>query len=54
MSGAWLDLVSTTIIVGVVMGLALLVLRTPELIEAVRTPVIERLVRHRSISPREP
>jgi hypothetical protein len=53
-SGAWLDLVSTTLIVGVVMGLALLVLRTPELTEALRAPVVERLVRHRSISPREP
>jgi putative peptidoglycan lipid II flippase len=53
-SGAWLDLVSTTIIVGVVMGLALLILRTPELTEALRTPLVARLVRHRSIRPREP
>lgn len=49
-SGAWLDLVSTTLIVGVVMGLALLVLRAPELTEALRTPVIERLM-SRSTSP---
>lgn len=49
-SGAWLDLVSTTLIVGVVMGLALLVLRAPELTEALRTPVIERLI-SRSTSP---
>ncbi|MBV8993479.1 MAG: murein biosynthesis integral membrane protein MurJ [Pseudonocardiales bacterium] len=53
-SGAWLDLVSTTLIVGVVMGIALLILRTPELTEPLRAPVIERLIRHRSISPREP
>ncbi|HJT03431.1 MAG TPA: murein biosynthesis integral membrane protein MurJ [Pseudonocardiaceae bacterium] len=53
-SGAWLDLVSTTVIVGVVMGLALLVLRTPELTEALQTPAVARLIRHRSIRPREP
>jgi putative peptidoglycan lipid II flippase len=34
--GAWLDLVFTTVIVGVVMVLALIVLRTPELTSALR------------------
>jgi putative peptidoglycan lipid II flippase len=34
--GAWLDLVLTTMIVGVVMGLALVALRTPELTNALR------------------
>ncbi|HKS51305.1 MAG TPA: murein biosynthesis integral membrane protein MurJ [Pseudonocardiaceae bacterium] len=51
-SGAWLDLVSTTVIVGVVMGLALLLMRTPELTEALRVPVMARLVNSRSTSSR--
>lgn len=33
--GAWLDLVLTTVVVGVVMGAALLALRTPELTDAI-------------------
>jgi putative peptidoglycan lipid II flippase len=41
--GAWLDLVLTTVIVGVVMGGVLLVLRTPELTDALRSPVFARL-----------
>ncbi len=45
-SGAWLDLVFTTLIVGVVMGLVLLVLRTPELTAALRTPMLDRLIRN--------
>jgi putative peptidoglycan lipid II flippase len=54
-SGAWLDLVSTTLIVAVVMGLALVLLRTPELTEALRAPVLDRLVRSSSwTGPREP
>ncbi|MGH4001918.1 MAG: murein biosynthesis integral membrane protein MurJ, partial [Pseudonocardiaceae bacterium] len=44
--GAWLDLVLTTIIVGVVMGVALIALRVPELTAliqgAIRTPVLAR------------
>jgi putative peptidoglycan lipid II flippase len=42
-AGAWLDLVLTTVIVGVVMGFALIVLRTPELTDALRSPVFARL-----------
>lgn len=38
-AGAWLDLVLTTVIVGVVMGLALIGLRTPELTDALRSSV---------------
>jgi putative peptidoglycan lipid II flippase len=45
-SGAWLDLTFTTLIVGVVMGVVLLVLRTPELTDALRAPVLERLLRN--------
>jgi putative peptidoglycan lipid II flippase len=40
-AGAWLDLTLTTVLVGVVMGIALLVLRTPELTAVVR-PVLAR------------
>ncbi|MGH3550008.1 MAG: murein biosynthesis integral membrane protein MurJ [Pseudonocardiaceae bacterium] len=43
LGGAWLDLVLTTVIVGVVMGGALLVLRTPELTDMLRSPVFARL-----------
>jgi putative peptidoglycan lipid II flippase len=43
LGGAWLDLVLTTLIVGVVMGVALIVLRTPELTDALRSPVFGRL-----------
>jgi hypothetical protein len=50
-SGAWLDLVSTTVIVGLVMGLSLLVLRTPELTSALRAPAVERLIRSRATKP---
>ncbi|MDQ4103842.1 MAG: murein biosynthesis integral membrane protein MurJ [Actinomycetota bacterium] len=34
--GAWLDLILTTVVVGVVMGLALVAMRTPELTSALR------------------
>jgi hypothetical protein len=41
--------------VAVVMGLALVLLRTPELTDALRAPVLDRLVRSTSwIGPREP
>jgi putative peptidoglycan lipid II flippase len=54
-SGAWLDLVFTTLIVAVVMGTALLILRTPELTEALRVPVRNRLSRNGgSAGPQEP
>jgi hypothetical protein len=43
LGGAWLDLVLTTLIVGIVMGVALIVLRTPELTDALRSPVFARL-----------
>ncbi|MGH3837191.1 MAG: murein biosynthesis integral membrane protein MurJ [Pseudonocardiaceae bacterium] len=60
--GAWLDLVLTTVIVGVVMGLALIALRTPELTGAIRGairgPVLARRTRQPPEqppnSPREP
>lgn len=52
--GAWLDLVLTTVIVAVVMGLALIALRTPELTDALRVSVLTRLGRvSNSTSPRE-
>lgn len=54
-SGAWLDLAFTTLIVAVVMGTALLILRTPELTEALRVPVRNRLSRNGgSAGPQEP
>ncbi|MGH3764503.1 MAG: murein biosynthesis integral membrane protein MurJ [Pseudonocardiaceae bacterium] len=54
-SGAWLDLVVTTLIVTVVMGGALLVLRTPELTEALAVPLRNRLSRNGSApGPQEP
>jgi hypothetical protein len=54
-SGAWLDLVFTTLIVAVVMGTALLILRTPELTEAFRVTVRNRLSRNGgSAGPQEP
>jgi putative peptidoglycan lipid II flippase len=37
--GAWLDLVLTTVVVGVVMGGVLIALRTPELTEAIRASI---------------
>ncbi|MGQ0718947.1 MAG: murein biosynthesis integral membrane protein MurJ [Pseudonocardiales bacterium] len=40
--GAWLDLVLTTVVVGVVMGAVLVALRTPELTEAIRGSVLAR------------
>ncbi len=47
--GAWLDLVLTTVVVGVVMGVALIALRVPELTAmirgAIRTPVLARQTR---------
>lgn len=43
--GAWLDLTFSTLIVGVVMGVILLVLRTPELTGALKAPVLDRLKR---------
>jgi hypothetical protein len=42
-AGAWLDLVLTTVIVGVVMGIALIGLRTPELTDALRSSVFAGL-----------
>jgi hypothetical protein len=44
-AGAWLDLTLTTVVVGVVMGVALLALRTPELTAAAR-PLLARFTRH--------
>ncbi len=44
-SGAWLDLVLTTVVVGVVMGVVLLALRTPEVTDAIRGPVLARWTR---------
>jgi putative peptidoglycan lipid II flippase len=46
LSGAWLDLTLTTLIVGIVMGLALLMMRTPELVGALRAPMLDRLNRN--------
>ncbi|MGH3786905.1 MAG: murein biosynthesis integral membrane protein MurJ [Pseudonocardiaceae bacterium] len=48
--GAWLELMLTTVVVGVVMGLALITLRTPELANALRA--LKRI--SRSTSRREP
>ncbi|HEY3895748.1 MAG TPA: murein biosynthesis integral membrane protein MurJ [Pseudonocardiaceae bacterium] len=53
-SGAWLDLVFTTLIVGTVMGLALILMRTPELTNALGAPMLNRFGRGRSAGPREP
>jgi hypothetical protein len=53
-SGAWLDLVFTTLIVGTVMGLALILMRTPELTNALGTPMLNRFGRGRSAGPRKP
>ena len=54
-SGAWLDLVCTTATVGVVMGLVMLLLRTPELTEALPAPVLGRLIRNnRSVDSGKP
>jgi putative peptidoglycan lipid II flippase len=69
-AGAWLDLVLTTVIVGVVMGLALIGLRTPELSDAMRSsvfaglrpiadpvggsPIVGAAAGTHSTSPREP
>jgi hypothetical protein len=44
--GAWLDLVLTTVVVGVVMSAVLLAVRTPELTAAVR-PILTRFTRRR-------
>jgi len=43
--GAWLDLVLTTLVVGLVMGVALIALRTPEVTDAIRGPVLARWTR---------
>ncbi len=43
--GAWLDLVLTTVVVGVVMGVALIALRTPELTDAISSARLTRLTR---------
>jgi putative peptidoglycan lipid II flippase len=43
--GAWLDLVLTTIVVGMVMGAALIALRNPELSGVIRGPVLARWTR---------
>ena len=48
---AWLDLVVTTVVVGVVMGAALIALRTPELTEAIRGSVLARWTRQ---APEQP
>jgi putative peptidoglycan lipid II flippase len=45
-SGAWLDLTFTTLIVGILMGLTLLLLRAPELTGVLRVPMLNRLVRN--------
>ena len=44
--GAWLDLIFTTLLVSVVMGLTLLMMRTPELTGALKTSVLGRLNRN--------
>jgi putative peptidoglycan lipid II flippase len=52
-SGAWLDLVFTTVVVVMVMGVALLTLRTPELTDAIRGSVLDRCThRHTRAEPR--
>jgi putative peptidoglycan lipid II flippase len=43
--GAWLDLMLTTVVVGLVMAVALMALRTPELSDAIRRPVLARWTR---------
>jgi hypothetical protein len=43
--GAWLDLVLTTVVVGVVMGAALIALRNPELSGVIRGTVLARWTR---------
>jgi hypothetical protein len=54
-SGAWLDLLCTTATVGVVMGLVMLLLRTPELTEALPARVLGRLTRnYRSVNSEKP
>jgi putative peptidoglycan lipid II flippase len=54
-SGAWLDLMCTTVTVGVVMGLVMLLLRTPELTEALPPPIVARLSRNcRWLDPHKP
>jgi putative peptidoglycan lipid II flippase len=54
-SGAWLDLLCTTATVGVVMGLVMLLLRTPELTEALPARVLGRLTRnYRSVNSGKP
>jgi putative peptidoglycan lipid II flippase len=45
-SGAWLDLTFTTLIVGILMGLTLLLLRAPELTGVLRVPMLNRLARN--------
>jgi putative peptidoglycan lipid II flippase len=58
--GAWLDLVLTTVIVGVVMGLTLVALRTPELADVLKPsgpggPILARLRRvSQSAGPPKP
>jgi putative peptidoglycan lipid II flippase len=54
-SGAWLDLMCTTVTVGVVMGLVMLLLRTPELTEALPAPIVARLSgNYRSLNTHKP
>ncbi|MGH3934777.1 MAG: murein biosynthesis integral membrane protein MurJ [Pseudonocardiaceae bacterium] len=56
--GAWLDLGLTTVVVGVVMGVALIALRSPELTHlirsAIRTPVLVRWTRQPPSRDEEP
>jgi putative peptidoglycan lipid II flippase len=56
--GAWLDLVLTTVVVGVVMGVALIALRVPELTGLIRgtikTPVLARQSQQQTRQTRRP